>query len=328
MRVAINGLGRIGRLALKIGLSKGVNFVAINDLADINSLAYLIKYDSVYGRYERDVEFDKRDKNLIKVGNRKIKVFSEKNPENLPWKDLKVDLVIESTGAFTSNEDASRHLKAGAKRVLISAPGKNPDITVVMGVNDSKLRKPHRVISMASCTTNCLAPMAKILNDRFGIRKGFLTTAHAYTGNQSVVDCPSKDLRRGRAASMNIIPTTTGATKAVSEVIPELDGKLDGIAMRVPVPCGSIVDFVVELNKIVNKEKINSVFKEASKREMRNILRYSDHEIVSSDIIRDSHSCIFDGSLTMVKGNLVKVCGWYDNEYAYSYRLIDLIKKM
>ncbi len=325
MRVAINGLGRIGRLALKIGLKKGVNIVAINDLVDTKTLAYLIKHDSVYGSYDGGVEFDK---DFLKVGRKKIRVFSEKNPENLPWKDLKVDVVIESTGMFTSNDEASKHLRAGAERVLISAPAKNPDITVVKGVNDNKLRKAHKIVSMASCTTNCLAPMVKILNDKFGIKKGFLTTVHAYTGNQSVVDSPREKLRRGRAAAMNIVPTSTGASKAVSEVIPELDGKLDGLAMRVPVSCGSIVDFVAELNEIVNKEKINKIFKEASNKELKGILKYSEEEIVSSDVIGDNSSCIFDSALTMVKGNTVKVMGWYDNEYAYSYRLIDILKKM
>jgi len=325
MRVAINGLGRIGRFALKIGLKRGINFVAVNDLTDAKTLAYLIKHDSVYGDYDEKVEVGK---DFIKIGRKKIKVLSEKDPEKLPWEDLKVDVVIESTGAFTDSKDASKHLKAGAKRVLISAPGENSDLTVVLGVNDNKLRKAHKIISMASCTTNCLAPIAKVLDDEFGIRKGFLTTTHAYTGNQGLVDGPNKKLRRGRAAAVNIVPTTTGATKAVSKVIPKLEGKLEGLAIRVPVPCGSIVDFVAELDKIVSTDKVKKAFKDASMGKMKGILKYSEEELVSSDIVGDNHSCIIDGILTMVQGNLVKVLGWYDNEYAYSYRLIDLLKKM
>lgn len=323
MKVAINGLGRIGRLALKIGLEKGINIVAVNDITDIENLAYLIKHDSVYGNYDKKVE---AGKDYLKIGDKKIKVFSEKAPEELPWEKLNVDVVIECTGVFTKREDSKKHLDAGAKRVLISAPGKDSDFTIVLGVNDKKLKKSHKIISMASCTTNCLAPLTKVLDDEFGIKKGFLTTAHGYTASQGLVDKPSKKIRRGRAAAINIVPTTTGATTAVIETLPKLQGKLDGLAMRVPVASGSVVDFVAELKKSTSKEKINKAMKKAASKEMKGVLKYSEEELVSSDIIGESHSCIIDGLLTMCMGNMVKVLGWYDNEYAYSYRLIDTVK--
>jgi len=326
MKIAINGLGRIGRHVLKIGLEKGLDIVAINDLTDVETLAYLIKYDSVYRGYNKNVIVGK---DFIKIGNKKISVFSEKDPANLRWKELGVDVVIESTGLFTDRNGASKHLDAGAKRVVISAPAKNPDITLVLGVNDSELKKSHKLISMASCTTNCLAPVAKVLDDSFGIKKGLMTTIHAYTSTQAVLDTPSKKIRRGRAAAQNIIPTTTGAAKAVIEVIPKLKGKIDGMAMRVPVPSGSIVDFVVELNKKASVEQVNNAMKKASQGKMKGILKYTEEEIVSSDVLGDSHSSVFDAkSIQSIGGNMFKVLSWYDNEYGYSSRLVDLVKKL
>jgi len=323
VRIAINGLGRIGRTFLKIALDKKLDIVAVNDLGNINSLVYLIKYDSVYGNYENKVE---SGKNFIKIKDKKIKVFGEKDPENLPWKELKIDIVIESTGVFTDREGASKHLKAGAKKVIISAPAESPDITVVLGVNENKLRKEHKIISMGSCTTNCLAPIVKVLNDSFGIEKGYMTTVHAYTNDQVILDAPHKKLRRGRAGAINLIPTTSGATTSVTDVIPQLKGKLDGLAIRAPVPCGSITDFVAILKKSVTKEQVNEAMKKAAHQSMKGILSYSQDELVSSDIIRNPNSSIVDSILTQTNGNLVKVLSWYDNEYGYSNRLVDLIK--
>jgi glyceraldehyde 3-phosphate dehydrogenase len=323
VRIAVNGLGRIGRSFLKIALDKKLDIVAVNDLGDINSLVYLIKYDSVYGNYENKVE---AGKDFIKINNKKIKVFSEKDPENLPWKELDVDIVIESTGVFTDREGANKHLKAGAKKVIISAPGKNPDITVVLGVNENQLRKEHKIISMGSCTTNCLAPIVKVLNDSFGIEKGYMTTVHAYTNDQAILDAPHKKLRRGRAGAMNLIPTTSGATTSVTDVIPKLKGKLDGLAIRAPVACGSITDFVAILKKSVTREQVNEALKKASQQKLKGILYYSEDELVSSDIIRNPNSSIVDSILTQANGNLVKVLSWYDNEYGYSCRLVDLVK--
>ena len=326
MKVAINGLGRIGRLVLKSGLEEGINFVAVNDLTDPKTLAYLIKYDSVYGRYNKEVE---AGKDFIKIGNKKILVLAEKDPANLPWKKLGVDVVIESTGFFTDRENASKHLQAGAKRVIISAPAKNPDCTVVCGINDDKIKSSDKIISMASCTTNGLTPVVKVLDDEFGIVKGFMTTAHAYTSDLYLVDAPNKKLRRGRAAAINIVPTTSGATYAVTEVIPNLKGKLDGLALRVPVPSGSIVDFVAELERDVTKEEVNNAFKKAAASgKLKGILKYTEDEIVSTDIIGEKHSSIVDGLSTMVIGNMVKVLAWYDNEFGYSYRLAELVKKL
>jgi glyceraldehyde 3-phosphate dehydrogenase len=326
MKVAINGLGRIGRLVLKSGLDSGINFVAVNDLTDPKTLAYLIKYDSVYGRYDKEVE---AGKDFIKIGNKKILVLAEKDPANLPWKKLGVDVVVESTGFFTDRENASKHLRAGAKRVVISAPAKNPDCTIVCGVNDDALKSSHKIISMASCTTNGLAPVAKVLDDEFGIRKGFMTTAHAYTSDQDLVDAPHRKLRRGRAAAINIVPTNSGATDAVIEVIPSLRGKLAGLALRVPVPSGSIVDFVAELEQNVTKEQVNNAFKKAAASgKLKGILRYTEEEIVSTDIIGEKHSSIVDGLSTMVIGNTAKVLAWYDNEFGYAYRLVELVKKL
>jgi len=323
MRVAINGFGRIGRLVFKIGLQKGINFVAINDLIDIPTLVYLLKYDSVYGKFKGTIE---AGTDHIKVNGKKILVFGQKEPDKLPWKKLKVDYVVECTGKFKEYELASLHLKAGAKRVLISAPSKDPDITVVYGVNHKKIKKHDKIISVASCTTNCLAPVVKVLNDEFGISRGFLTTVHGYTSSQKVVDLPDKKLRRGRAAAVNIIPTTTGATSATTKVIPELEGRLDGLAMRVPVIVGSIVDFVAELHHNTTVEEVNRVFKEASKGELKGVLDYTEEEIVSSDIIGNPNSSIVDGLSTQVMGNMVKVISWYDNEYGYSHRMVDVMR--
>ncbi len=331
MRIAINGLGRIGRAALKIGLERGIDFVAINDLTDIKTLAYLIKYDSVYGVYGKRVE---AGEDYISINGKKIKVFSEDNPLNLPWDELGIDVVIESTGVFKDRDKAGMHLKAGAKKIVISAPSEDPDIMIVLGVNDKSLKKKHKIISMASCTTNCLAPVAKVLNDSFGIRKGFMTTIHAYTNDQKILDVPHKTLRRARAAAVNIIPTTSGATNAVGVVIPKLKGKLDGLAMRVPVMCGSIVDFVCELKKQVSREEVNRALERASIGRMRGILQYSEDELVSSDVIKNTHSSVVDGLSTQViedkkgKGSMIKVLSWYDNEHGYSCRLIDLIKRL
>jgi glyceraldehyde 3-phosphate dehydrogenase len=325
MKVAINGFGRIGRQVFKIGLEKGVDFVAINDLVDTKTLVYLLKYDSVYGVYKKKVE---EGEGFLKIGGRKIKILSERDPEKLPWKAMGVDIVVESTGFFTDREGASKHLKAGAKRVIISAPAKSPDKTVVLGVNDSELKKTDRIISNASCTTNCLAPVVKVLNDKFGIRKGFMTTVHAYTSTQEVVDCPNKKLRRGRAAGLNIIPTTTGASEAIEEVLPELKGKFNGLSMRVPIACGSIVDFVAELERATTKEEVNEEFKKQAKGKLKGILDYTEEEIVSSDIIENPFSSVVDGLSTQVMDNCVKILAWYDNEYGYSCRVVDLLKTL
>ncbi len=323
VRIAINGLGRIGRVFLKIALDKKLDIIAVNDLGSIESLAYLIKYDSVYGNYENKVE---TGKDFIRIKDKKIKVFGEKDPEKLPWKELKVDVVVESTGVFTNREGASKHLKAGAKKVIISAPGEDPDITVVLGVNENQLKKEHKIISMGSCTTNCLAPIVKVLNDSFGIEKGYMTTVHAYTNDQVILDAPHKKFRRGRAGAINLIPTTSGATTSVTEVIPSLKGKLDGLAIRAPVACGSITDFVAILKKQVTKEQVNEALKKAAQQKMKGILEYSQDELVSSDIIRNPNSSIVDSILTQANGNLAKVLSWYDNEYGYSNRMVELIK--
>lgn len=325
VKVAINGLGRIGKAFLKIALEKGIDVVAINDLVDTKTLAYLMKYDSVYGNYDKKVE---AGNGFIKINGKKINVYSEKEPEKLPWKQLGIDIVIESTGLFTDRENASKHLNAGAKKVVLTAPAKNPDVTIVLGVNSDELKKEHKIISMASCTTNCLAPVAKVLEDNLGIEKGFMTTAHAYTNDQKILDIAHKKLRRGRAGAINIIPTSSGATSAVAEVIPSLKGKMDGLALRVPVACGSIVDFVCIVKKPTSVEEVNSMMKKTAESKMKGILEYCTDEIVSSDVIKNPASSIFDSALTQVNGNLVKVLSWYDNEYGYSCRLVDLVKRM
>ncbi|HDK42022.1 MAG TPA: type I glyceraldehyde-3-phosphate dehydrogenase [Candidatus Pacearchaeota archaeon] len=323
MKVAINGLGRIGRNVFKIALEKGVNVVAVNNMSGAKTLAYLLKYDSVYGKYDKKVEFGK---DFVKINGKKIKVLSEADPAKLPWKKLGIDLVIESTGLFRKRKDAEKHLKAGAKKVIISAASKSADITIVLGVNQDKLKKQHKIISMASCTTNCLAPLAKVLEDTYGIKKGFMTTVHAYTTSQRILDSSHRKIRRGRAAATNIVPTTSGATTATIQVIPNLKGKLDGLALRVPVACGSIVDFVAELNKSVTKEQLNNTLRKNASGKLKGILEYTEDEIVSSDVIRNPHSSIIDGLSTIVIGNTVKILAWYDNEYGYSARMVDLIK--
>jgi glyceraldehyde 3-phosphate dehydrogenase len=328
VRVAINGFGRIGRMVFRAGFKdRRIEFVAFNDLTDVKTLAHLLKYDSVHGKFSGKVSYD--DENII-VDGKKIKVYSEKDPSNLPWSKLKVDIVVESTGFFLTRELASKHLEAGAKKVLLSAPAKTPDIkTIVLGVNEDIYdKKNDKIISNASCTTNCLAPIVKVLNDNFGIKRGFMTTVHGYTADQRIQDSPHKDLRRARAAAVNIIPTTTGAAKTVGKVITELNGKLDGIAIRVPIIDGSITDFVAELEKEVTKEDINKAFKEASKK-MKGVLEYSEEPLVSTDIVGNPNSSIFDSlSTNVMEGNMVKVLGWYDNEWGYSCRMIDLLKMM
>jgi len=324
MRVAINGFGRIGRVFFRIALERGLNVVAINDRSDVETLVNLLKYDTVYGPYDKKVE---AGNNFMKVGGKKIIITSNDNPEKLPWKDLKVDVVVESTGAFRDREGASKHLKAGAKKVLITAIGKDSDVILVPGVNDKDLKATHKIISMASCTTNCIAPIIRVLDDKFGIKKGYMTTVHAYTNNQNILDASHKDLRRGRAGAANIIPTSSGATTAVEMVIPKLKGKIDGMAMRVPVACGSITDFVCTVGKSVSVDEVNNVIKAAAKKRS-DVFEYTEDEIVSSDIIGNSHSTIFDSKLTRVNGNMVKVLSWYDNEYGYSSRMVDLIKRL
>ena len=329
IKVAVNGFGRIGRTILRAGFNdKKIRFVAVNDLGDVNTMAHLLKYDSVHGKFKEDIKV--KDNNII-AGKQKIKVFAEKEIEKLPWHELKVDVVIESTGIFTKKEDCERHLRSGAKKVLLSAPGKGgkPIKTIVLGVNDEEIKKGETIISNASCTTNCLAPIAKVLNDCFKIKRAFMTTIHAYTNDQRILDLPHKDLRRARAAAINLIPTTTGAAKSIGKVIPELDGKMDGIAIRAPVADGSIVDLVAELKKDVSVGDINNAVKEAAKGKMKGILQYSEDPLVSSDIIGNPHSSIFDSLMTnVIDKNLVKVMAWYDNEWGYSCRMIDIIKKM
>ncbi len=327
VRIAINGFGRIGRHFFRQALSaKGIEIVAVNDLTDAKTLAHLLKHDSVHGTMNAEIKAI--DASTISVDGKKFSVLAEKAPENLPWKQLNIDIVIESTGFFTNRSDASKHLIAGAKKVIISAPCKGDGVpTIVLGVNEETLKKDGDVISMASCTTNCLAPMAKILDENFKIQKGFMTTVHAYTNDQRILDFPHGDLRRARAAALNIIPTTTGAAKALGEVLPLLRGKLDGLALRVPVADGSIIDFVALVEKQATVEEINAVFKKASDGAMKGILQYSTEPLVSTDIVGNVHSCVFDSLSTMVlQGNLVKVLGWYDNEMGYSRRLVDLVQ--
>ena len=325
-RVAINGFGRIGRMVLRAGINDPeIEFVACNDLTDKETLAYLFKHDSVHGTYEGSVET--YDEGLL-IDGKYIKIFAEKDPKQLPWKDLGIDVVIESSGRFRTKELANQHLIAGAKKVIISAPAKGDGVkTIVFGVNEHTYDSAqHHILSNASCTTNCLAPIAKVLEDNYRIRFGYMTTVHAYTGDQRLVDAPHGDLRRGRAAARNIVPTTTGAAKAVGEVIPRLKGKLDGIAIRVPVTDGSITDFVCELETTPTIEELNALMKSVSEHHMKGVLQFSDQPLVSSDIVGNPHSSIFDSLLTRIEGNLVKVVAWYDNEWGYSNRLIQFIK--
>ncbi|QMV85367.1 type I glyceraldehyde-3-phosphate dehydrogenase [Corynebacterium hindlerae] len=324
IRVGINGFGRIGRNFFRAVLENGsdIDIVAINDLTDNGTLAQLLKYDSILGRLGKSVEFDDES---ITVDGKKITVSAEREPKNLKWGELGVDIVIESTGFFTKKEDAQAHIDAGAKKVIISAPGKGVDGTFVVGVNHTDYDpESMTIISNASCTTNCLAPMAKVLNDKFGIVKGLMTTIHAYTGDQRLHDAPHRDLRRARAAAVNIVPTSTGAAKAVSLVLPELEGKLDGFAMRVPVITGSATDLTFEASRDVTVEEVNAAMKEAAEGELKGVLLYSEDPLVSSDIVTDPHASIFDSGLTKVMGNQVKVVSWYDNEWGYTNQLIKM----
>jgi len=329
IKVAINGFGRIGRLVFRAGMrNKKINFVAVNDLTDANTLAHLLKYDSVHGILDANI---KAKDNSIVVNGKEIKIFSERDPEKLPWKKLNIDVVVESTGIFTTKEGAGKHLKAGAKKVLISAPFKGKDFvkTIVIGVNEKNYdKKKDNIISLGSCTTNCLAPIVKVLNDNFVVEKGFMTTVHAYTNDQKILDLPHKDLRRARATNLSIIPTTTGAAKSVAETIPELKGKLDGMAMRVPVADGSITDFVAVLKKEATAGEINRIFKSAAEKSLKGILQYTEEPIVSIDVVGNPYSAIFDSQLTKVSGKLAKVIAWYDNEWGYSCRMVEFIEMM
>jgi glyceraldehyde 3-phosphate dehydrogenase len=328
-RVGINGFGRIGRSFFRAQAEMGADLeiVAVNDLCDIKTMAHLLKYDSVQGRFPGEVKIEG---DSIKAGDETFAVLAEKDPSALPWKELGVDVVLESTGVFRKREQVQMHLDAGAKKVVISAPATDPDITVVLGVNDELYEADkHNIISNASCTTNCVAPMAKVLHENFGIEQGFMTTIHAYTNDQRILDFPHKDLRRARSAAINQIPTSTGAARAIGLVLPELKGKIDGLSMRVPVPTGSITDLVVRLTKAPTAEEINAAFKKAAdSSSLTGYLEYTEDQIVSTDIVNWPYSCIFDSSLTMASGNMAKVFGWYDNEWGYSCRLVDLFGKL
>ena len=325
VKVGINGFGRIGRLVFRQALAnEKFEITAINDLCDANTLAHLLKYDSTHGIFDADVQVEGDD---LVVNGKKVVICSEKDPSQLPWKELGVDLVVESTGIFTKKEGAAKHIAAGAKKVIISAPAKDDvDATIVLGVNDDTITGDEEIVSNASCTTNCLAPMAKVLEDSFGIEKGFMTTVHAFTNDQRILDLPHKDLRRARTAMSSIIPTSTGAAKAIGLVIPELSGRLDGMAMRVPVPDGSVTDLTAILKKPATKEEINAAMKKAAEGNMRGFLQFCTDPVVSTDIVGNPYSCILDSLLTMASGNMVKVVGWYDNELGYSTRVVDLLE--
>src|SRR3954449_3686959 len=329
IRVGINGFGRIGRNFFRAHLKRGAEFeiVAANDLGDAETMAYLLKHDSVLGTLDADVA---AGDGKITVGRQELQLLSERDPGSLPWGDLGVDVVIESTGFFTDRDGAAKHLDGGAKKVIISAPAKGPDVTIVLGVNEDDYDpEAHDVISNASCTTNCVAPLAKVLHDEMTIEQGFMTTIHAYTNDQRVLDLPHEDLRRARAAAINLIPTSTGAARAIGLVMPDLQGKVDGMSMRAPVPTGSIVDFVVRVGRETTKDEVNELFRsKADSRPFEGILRYTDEPLVSTDIQHSPYSSIFDSELTMVNGNMVKVFGWYDNEWGYSCRLVDLVAKV
>jgi len=328
MRIAINGFGRIGRLVFKAANQQaGVEVVAVNDLTDAKTLGHLLKYDSVHGRYPGEVTVD--GDNIV-VDGKAVQVLSERNPADLPWKNLNVDIVVESTGIFRKRDQIAAHLDAGARKVLLSVPAKDEiDATIVLGVNDDDLKPEHKIVSNASCTTNCLAPIAKVLNDKFGLKNGLMTTIHAFTNDQMVLDAPHADLRRARAAAVSMIPTTTGAAIAVGKVIPALNGKLNGMAVRVPTPDGSLVDLVAQLDKKVSVEDVNAAMKEYADGPMKGILEYCDEPRVSIDIVGNPHSSIFDSLSTITMGdNLVKVISWYDNEWGYSNRMLDLMTKM
>jgi glyceraldehyde 3-phosphate dehydrogenase len=327
-RVGINGFGRIGRNFFRAALERDADFeiVAFNDLGDTKTMAHLLKYDSNLGPLAGDVEVSE---GTVTAAGQELKVLGERDPAQLPWNDLGVDVVLESTGFFTDRESASKHLEAGAKKVVVSAPATDPDITIVLGVNDGDYDpERHHIVSNASCTTNCVAPLAKVLHDRFGIERGFMTTIHAYTNDQQVLDLPHKDLRRARAAAINLIPTSTGAARAIGLVMPDLQGKVDGISVRAPVPTGSVTDLVVHLGREAGVDEIKAAYREAADGGLKGILQYTEDPIVSSDIEHSQYSCIFDSSLTMANGPEAKVFGWYDNEWGYSCRLVDLVGKL
>src|SRR6266508_1094359 len=328
-RVGINGFGRIGRNFFRAHLERGGAFdvVAINDLGDVKTMGHLLKYDSVLGQLEDDVEIGD---GLIKAGKAELQVLSEKDPAGLPWNELDIELVIESTGFFTDRDGAQKHLDAGAKKVVISAPATDPDVTIVLGVNDDVYDpEQHHIVSNASCTTNCVAPLAKVLHDAFTVEQGFMTTIHAYTNDQQILDLPHKDLRRARAAAINLIPTSTGAAKAIGLVMPDLKGKVDGISVRAPVQTGSITDLVVRVGREVTVDDVNAAYRAAADGgSLEGILRYADDPLVSTDIIHSQYSCIIDSELTMANGHMVKVFGWYDNEWGYSCRLVDVVAKV
>jgi glyceraldehyde 3-phosphate dehydrogenase len=325
--VAINGFGRIGRLVFRAAVEQGgIEVKAINDLTDAKTLAHLLKYDSTHGRFAGEVEAD--GDNLI-VNGKTIRILAERDPANLPWGELGIDFVLESTGFFTDADGARAHIAAGAKKVVISAPAKGEDITVVMGVNDDALEAGHTIISNASCTTNCLAPMAKVLHEEFGVAKGMMNTIHSYTGDQRLLDAPHSDMRRARSAALSMIPTTTGAAVAVGKVLPALNGKLDGLSVRVPTPDGSLTDFTAILEKETTVDEINAAFKAAAEGALSSILEYSEDPLVLADIVGNPHSCVFDAlSTNVLEGNMVKILGWYDNEWGYSNRCVDLLKKL
>ena len=330
VKVAINGFGRIGRLSLRAALQHdNIEVIAVNDLTNSTTLAHLLKYDSVHGKFPVEVS---AGEDYISAGNNKIKVFSEKDPSSLPWKELGIQAVIEATGVFRTRDAIQKHIQAGAEKVILCVPSKTKDdvdATVVLGVNDDDLKPEHRIISNASCTTNCLAPVVKVLNDHFQFKRGLMNTIHAYTNDQIILDAPHKDLRRARAAALNIIPTSTGAAKAIGLVIPSLEGKIDGLAMRVPTPDGSIVDLTCELEKNVTRDDVNNAMKQAASGPMKGILEYCTDPIVSSDIIGNKHSSVFDSLMTQVLGtNFIKVVSWYDNEYGYANRVVDMIRKI
>ncbi len=328
IRIGINGFGRIGRLVFKAARNESdLEFVAINDLTDTETLAHLLKYDSTHGRYPDTVSVD--GDHLV-IGGKRIRVLAEREPSKLPWSEMGVEIVIESTGIFRNRDKIASHLQAGAKKVVLTVPAKDEiDATIVLGVNDDDLKPEHQIVSNASCTTNCLAPVAKVLNDNWGIKRGWMTTIHAYTNDQRLLDLPHKDLRRARSAALNLVPTTTGAAKAVGKVIPDLLGKLDGMAIRAPVPDGSLVDLVAELEKEATSEAINAAMKAAADGPMKGFLEYAVDPIVSTDVIGSTYSSVFDSALTRVMdGNLVKLIAWYDNEYGYSCRVVDLVKRL
>jgi glyceraldehyde 3-phosphate dehydrogenase len=329
VRIGINGFGRIGRNFFRAARKQGadIEIVAVNDLGDAETMAHLLKYDSVLGPLDAEVE---AGDGVIRVDGAELKLLNEKDPAALPWGDLGIQVALESTGIFTKRDGAQKHLDAGAEKVLISAPATDPDVTLVLGVNDDAYdRENHHIVSNASCTTNCVAPVAKVLHDAWGIQSGFMTTIHAYTNDQQILDLPHKDLRRARAAAINLIPTSTGAAKAIGVVIPELQGKVDGVSVRAPVPTGSITDLVVQVGSEVSRDEVNARFQEvADTGPLAGILRYSTDPLVSSDIVGDSYSSIFDSDQTMAKGSMVKVMSWYDNEWGYSCRLVDLVQRL